>query len=560
MNNKIAVLILILIMAFPLFADRELGRSEIVKILQHLTNNSRRMWIPEGTIEAALQSFNSITNRTTESNETVRYDGNRFYWEIDAVLDATDKGQDATKLADEAEMRLNQKRIFTWDGQWYSLYFKSAKQVISTNDLTNTPPTITGCLTAGVIPWGYGIYSYERLMNSELDASETESYGQRLIHLNIKSPVGVKLSIVLDPAKDYAALSSAVSSGNSCVLQEYSNYVSKNDRWIPTTILIERYSDCPKAEKLVSYDYWTFNRISTEKPPEAAFNATYEDDSLIEYRPKSANTSLFCRHSSLIDTKDLLYKKLAALNNSGGYSQNCATSALKYVMESLGTHISDANLAAVVNTTDGGTSLLVMQQFAGRVGLQSLALRTDVRQLNSMINYKPILYLPWDKHYVVFDHIENDYVWVIDLANNWFCYNIPLGKFVSAGVEADVIVLLVSNKTINIQGRYTEISHEELAKITGAAGSKFGKYSCTDLIQEYDIEFCQPSPFPLIPCWGRYTVWYNRYGCKEDENGGECIGTGMVGSLFSPCGEDPYYPGSCDITGEWYAKYIRACQ
>lgn len=180
--------------------------------------------------------------------------------------------------------------------------------MISTNDLTNTPPTITGCLTAGVIPWGYGIYSYEKLMNSELSASEKESYGQKLIHLNIKNPAGIKLSIVLDPTKDYAALSSTVSSNNSCILQEYSNYVSKNDRWIPTTILIERYSDCQKAEKLVSYDYWIFNRISTEKPMGTSFNATYEANSLIEYRPKSINGPLFCEYSSLIDTKDLLNK------------------------------------------------------------------------------------------------------------------------------------------------------------------------------------------------------------------------------------------------------------
>ena len=362
MNNKIAVLILISIMASPLFADRELERSEIVGILEHLTSNSRRTWIAEGTIEATLQSFNSITNRATESNETVRYDGNQFYWEINTVLEATDNGQDTTKLADEAtETRLNQKRIFTWDGQWYSLYFKSAKHVISTNNLTNTPPTITGCLTAGVIPWGYGIYSYGKLMDSELDAKETESNGQKLVHLNIKNSAGIKLSIVLDPTKDYAALSSTISSGNSCILQEYSNYVSRNDRWIPTTIQIERYSDCQKTDKQVSYDYWTFNRISTERPPETAFNATYENDSLIEYRPNSTNTSLFCRHSSLINTKDLLYKKLAASNNSGRYNQNCATSALKYVIESLGTHISDSNLAAVVNTTNGETSLLVMQ-------------------------------------------------------------------------------------------------------------------------------------------------------------------------------------------------------
>ena len=557
MNNKIAVLILILITVSPLFADRELERSEIVKILEHLTSNSQRTWIPEGTIEATFQSFNSMTNRTTESTETVRYDGNQFYWEINTVLDATDKGQGTAKLADEAEMRLNQKRIFTWDGQWYSLYFKSAKRVISTNDLTNTPPTITGCLTAGVIPWGYGIYSYEKLINSELDASETESYGQKLIHLNIKNPIGVKLSIVLDPTKDYAALSSSLSSDKSCILQEYSNYVSKNDLWIPTTILIERYSDCQKAEKLVSYDYWTFNRISTEKPS-GIFNTVYENDTLIEYRTKSAENPLFCQYSCLIDDKDLLYKKLLALNNPNKYGQNCATSALKYIMESLGTHISDSSLAAVIDAADGGTSLLAMQQFVNNTGLRSLAVRIDVRILNNPANYKAILYLPWEKHYVVFSHIENDNLWVIDLTNNWLCYSLPLEKFDSAGGESSAVVLFISNKAINIQGEYTEISNKDLAEIIGSAGSGAGKYSCTDLIQTYNIEFCT-EPIGII-CLGNYTVWLNRYGCIEDENGGECTGTGLVGNVTSPCVEDPYNPGNCNITGNWYSQYIRACQ
>lgn len=105
MNSKITTLILILTITSPLLADRVLERSEIVGILEHLTSNSRRTWIPEGTIEASLQSFSSINNRTTESTETVRYDGNQFYWEINTVLDATDKGQETPS---EADMRLNQ--------------------------------------------------------------------------------------------------------------------------------------------------------------------------------------------------------------------------------------------------------------------------------------------------------------------------------------------------------------------------------------------------------------------------------------------------------------------
>jgi len=135
---------------------------------------------------------------------------------------------------------------------------------------------------------------------------------------------------------------------------------------------------------------------------------------------------------------------------------------------------------------------------------------------------------------------------------------LPLEKFHSADTAANAIVLFISNKAIDIQGSYVEIPHGELANIIGATGSEFGKYSCTDLIQTYNIEFCL-EPIGLI-CLSSYTVWLNRYGCKEDENGGECTGTGLVGNITSPCVENPNNPGSCSITGNWYGQYIRACQ
>lgn len=555
MKNRTAAIILVLIITPSLFADRELERDEIVKIAEHLTSVPRDTWISEGTIEASLKSFNSTTNHTTESTEIVKYDGNRFYWEIDIV---SDRGGNQQDMAEQADIYLNQKRIFTWDGQWYSMYFKSAKRVMATDDLTNTPPTITGCLKAGVVPWGYGVYSYKNLMSSRLSATETESEGQKLIHLTIKNPGGAEITVVLDPTKDYAVLSSLVSFGSSCSLQEYSNYTEKNGRWIPAAILIERYSDCQKSQKLISYDYWTFKRVSTERPTGAIFNAVYENDTLIEYRPKSAEKSLFCQHSSRIGDRDLLYKKLLAASDPNKAVQNCAVSALRYVIESLGANISDSNFAAEVNevnTVEGGTSLLAMQQFVSRAGLQSLAIRTDVRHLSDAADYKTILYLPWNKHYVVFSHIENDNVWVIDLANYKFCYSLPFRKFISSGTEANSVVLLVSDKAIDVRGKYTEISSEELATITGS--SEPG-YSCTELIQAYDIGWCEPGIG--VACWGRYTIWYNRYGCKEDESGGECESMDLVGSVFTICIEDPYYPGSCTHNGYWYPKYIRACR
>ena len=559
MKNKIVItaLVLNLIMTSFLFADRTLEKSEITAIVENLTSSSRQTWIPQGTIEATLQSFSSKTNCTMESKETIKYDGNRFYWEINILSDTADNGHRVSASRSKRDA-INTKRIFIWDGQWYSMYFVPVRNAISAKSSTEISPKVTGCLTAGVIPWGYGIYSRTNLLDSGLDAEEVSSEGQTLIHLTVKNANGMELFFVLDPAKNYAVLSSSIKGlGDSCILQEYSNYVLTGGQWVPSTILIERYSDCKKTEKLVSYDYWVFDHVDSERPQDSVFNVSYEDDTLIEYHPDSRRGPLFCQYSSRVNAKDLLNRKLATLNSNTGYSRNCATSVLKYVIESLGKSTADSNLAVLVDRTSSGTSLLAMQQFVNNMGLYSLAAKMDVQTLsNNTANYKPILYLPWSNHYVVFSHIENNGVWVIDLSNDRFCHSIPLEKFTAK--NANSIVLFVSDKPVSIRGAYTTIPERELLKIVGSSGSGFGTYSCTELIQAYDIIFC-PEPLNYM-CMGEYTVFWNRYGCKEDNSGGECTGTGVVGSLSSPCINDPYYPDTCDTTGYWYADYMRACK
>lgn len=561
MNSRIIVMLLILVfvMSPSLFADRALDKSETTQLISHLTSTSRWAWIPQGTIEASHESFNMAKNRTIKSTEAIKYDGNRFNWKVDTVSDTVD-GQSESQAG--IDSYLNEKNVYVWDGRRYNMYFKQSKSAISTDNVTDTPPTATGCLTAGIVPWGYGFYAYDKLINNEIDATEIESDGQPSIRLTIKSPTGIKLSMILDKAKDYAVVENVISSSanKSCISQEYSNYVLKGGRWIPTTILIERYSDCKNSGQLISYDYWVFDSINTEKPRDAAFVISYEQDTQIEYRSGS-DVSLFCQYSPMIDTENLVEKKLAAINKSDGkYNLNCATSALKYVIESLDANITDNNLAVLAGTSKEGTSLMDMLVFTRGMGLQSLAARINVRALNRLTGYKPILYLPWEKHYVVFSHLENDNVWVIDMAGNRLCYNIPLEKFISAGIDTNTVVLLVSDKSIAIQENYTDISDNDLAEIIGAASTGFGKYSCNGPLQEYDIEFCQETPSSLIPCIGRYTVWYTRYSCKEDENGGECRGTAVTGSLSALCGEDPYYPGSCALITEWRQHKIRACR
>ena len=104
----------------------------------------------------------------------------------------------------------------------------------------------------------------------------------------------------------------------------------------------------------------------------------------------------------------------------------------------------------------------------------------------------------------------------------------------------------------------SRIDEDRQRTILGSDGAGFGTYSCTDLIQEYNVQFC--SEMVLGTCGGTYEMWYTRYGCELDEAGGYCTGTGIVGSVYSYCIEDPLNPGECTTTGDYYSRYIRACQ
>ena len=46
------------------FADRQLGRAEILQIFQKLTSQPRKTWIPAGTIEATHEEYRRQKQRT----------------------------------------------------------------------------------------------------------------------------------------------------------------------------------------------------------------------------------------------------------------------------------------------------------------------------------------------------------------------------------------------------------------------------------------------------------------------------------------------------------------
>jgi len=173
------------------FGDRQLERAEILQILEKLTSQPTKTWISAGTIQATHEEYRApkITNASTISTEitneiqeyqnspdkvelaedlqkmkldaipfnvryrlsneltmnstvVVKFDGNRFYWEInvDSRNDSVKPGaalQD-NFMTNDFNLEWNARRIFSWDGQKYTMYSLPANKVIV--DTTNSYP------------------------------------------------------------------------------------------------------------------------------------------------------------------------------------------------------------------------------------------------------------------------------------------------------------------------------------------------------------------------------------------------------------------------------------
>ena len=204
MKRTILTLLITMFFGGVVFADRPLERDEIVKIFETLTSQPKGTWIPSGTICAEHEEYggpaikvgpDEITERveqevdaykgkpdkinpdlklqhmkldaipynvryqltneyTMSSNVIVRYDGDRFYWEIN-VNSRTDSMQPTADLEDnyfvnKFDLGWNQKRVFAWDGNKYTIYFRPGNHAI----ITGTRGNVNGPLTAGIIQIG----------------------------------------------------------------------------------------------------------------------------------------------------------------------------------------------------------------------------------------------------------------------------------------------------------------------------------------------------------------------------------------------------------------------
>ena len=592
-----SIAVLLLCVSGVAFADRPLERTEVLQIFQKLTNQPRKTWIPAGTIEATheeykapkemnanavdgqinkeIQQYLSDTNKkeltqelqkmridavpfntryklsneyTMSSRAIVKFDGNRFYWEINATsrTDSVKPGKDLAGnfMTEQFDLDWNARRIFAWDGEKYTTYFLPGNHAI-VDTTGRTPHVVNGPLTAGVIPWGYGYYTYENLSTADSSAVERYVDGQTQIHLTLNNPDGSRMVFVMDPQKDYAVTSCLIIKlGDVVVSKQYFDYQSIAGGWIPSTILLEQYE--AGSNRLLARDLWDITSIDVNTPESYDFEVGYEADALIEHFSFSGGKPEIYHYSQRVDTDQLLAERLAYAASENAQSQNCATATLKYAISQLGKDVTDQQLARLVNGPDKTTSLYQMKQFAQGIGLYCRAVKADIETLKSLNGCEVILHIPGKKHFVALEAIDDKYVWTIDLASNKFYYRTDTDFFGTDWTEGTA--LLISSDAI--KGEFTEIDERELGNITGASG-----YQCNVLRQEYNVIFC--SEVGGL-CGGNYREFYTRWGCGVAEDG-SCSQTKMLRYKKSPCIEDSYDPYACDITGEWTCYYMQAC-
>ena len=592
-KHFVLAIILLLSVSCVTFADRQLDRAEILQIFEKLTSQPRKTWIPAGTIEATHEEYrapkttnlNEINNRINEeiqeyqsnpnkreltedlqkmrldaipfnvryrlSNEytmnsivVVRLDGNRFYWEINVNSRADSVKPPADLLGnfmtEQFDLNWNARRIFAWDGAKYTTYFLPGNHAI-VDSTGSTPHVVNGPLTAGLIPWGYGYYTYKNLSTATSSAVEKDVDGQVHLTLNL---AGSEMVFVMDPGKDYAVISYSINGLDTIISKQYGNYQLVSGNWVPSIVSIEQYDAW--TNKLLAYDIWNFTGINGEAPMPWSFNVDYEADALIEYRSYVTNKPAMYRYSYIVNTDMLLAERLAFAASEGTQAQNCAMAALKYAASQLGKDVTDRQLTQLVSEPDKTTSLYAMKQFAQGLGLYCRAVKTDIQTLKSLNDCKVILHIPKKNHFVVLGDIDDKYVCSIDLTKNKFYYRTDVGFF---GMDwSEGTALLISNTPIT--GKFFDIKDGELRTIIGGSG-----YSCTNLLQEYDVVYCS---YVGGECGDYYELYWERWGCEAAPSG-SCSNSRMISSAESPCINDPYYPEGCTITGEWTCYDTRAC-
>ncbi|MGD2095416.1 MAG: cysteine peptidase family C39 domain-containing protein, partial [Phycisphaerales bacterium] len=452
--------------------------------------------------------------------------------------DADLAGNSMTK---EFNMDWNRRRIFAWDGESYTIYTSGNNAYV---DMTGSiHHVVNGPLTAGVIPWGYGNYTYRNLAAAECSGNEENFNGRTQVRLTLNL-AGSEIELVLNPDQDYSIISYEIKNSKTIEFAQCDEYQLVSGNWVPRNIYTEQRD--ASTNRQLGYDSWNLTRINGQTPSSWSFNVDYENDTLIEYHSYVSEKPAMYRYFHTVDTDMLLAERLSFAAAEGIQPQNCATAALKYAAQQLGKNVTDRQLAQLISGQDNSTSLYAMKQFAQRLGLYCRAVKLDIKALKNIDDCQAILHIPGKSHFVVLGGTDSKYVFCIDLANDKFLYRTKLDFF---GMDwSEGTALLISDKPIANQ--YNNINDDKLQAITGGSGY----YSCTKLLQESDYVQCS---YVGGYCGGYVEIYWKRHGCEPAESG-SCSTSYILRAAETPCILN-YYGTGCTVTGEWTTFYMQAC-
>ncbi len=555
MNRTVVYMLSVLLLTTSLWADRLMDPNETDALIKQLTETPRQFWISKGMIQARHLEYYDYENTVKEAIETVYHDGIRCRLEIRLNDNLV---VDNSLIGSRQDFKLNQNSIFIRNGQKFTQYYQSADYAIVTTDNQNSLMESRGPLTAGIIPWGHADFSYLVLMSHAPQSYELSGENQNIIlleYINESINPPVRVSFVLDGSKDHAVLSYSIENDQALLRQTYQDYLQAANQWAPSKVLIERFDKRSGEPLLLSYEDWQFETIDTTEPSDDLFSIQFKKGTTVELKPAGKAKTFLYHASDHIDISQVLEDKITFLETQEPDSVNCATVAIQHIAKRFSKNILNQELSGLVSEDTKTTTLREIKQVLEDAGLNCMAVTTDLETLERIPNCTVILHLSLSNHYVILDHVDEDGIWVIDLTSRRFYAKRKIDDFLQEWGQG--AALLVSNEPITppLDANLNYLEANEMSQIQGG---DFGIYSCSDHIQYNEHVLC-PDPIGGFLCGGAYYIFYERYGCQEDENGGTCAGEMMLSYEYYHCFNNPYIQGVCNRDDISIPRYIRAC-
>ncbi len=467
----------------------------------------------------------------------------------------------------------NQQNTVAWDGQEFLIHNYSPKHLINHAHRQVTP--VLPCarpapLTAGLIPWGKGIYSLENLTQATVTGTETRVDGLPRTELVIHNGIGssrVRVTAAWVPKTTpqgrpaHALVASEVLRGDQWALSvSLSGHIWLENRWVPTQIVSEhprvRYGAERRVRETFLLEFHPGQENGHDMRPSMK-------DAWVEYQAPGMPDPLRYQMSETLDSELLLQEKMGLMlaasegrervprhNMNPGPSQNCATLALGYAARSLGRPIVEKELASSVDST-GKTSLADLQRLARRRGLHCEIIQTDIDSLALLPACQIILYLPDEGHFALLGDVDTFDVWLIDFQKNTFLYALNKHKFTAQWAEGVALVLSEQSLAFPSHLHIKSLPHSRLVNTRGGLS-----YDCTKLIQNGHIH---DVPCPVDPpCHGMEEDYAWIWGCEPSETG-QCTSFTQWAKKQANCTPSGANPGECTAGRVTVVYYEYGC-